>query len=250
LAEVENMPGKGERLQKVMAQAGVASRRHCEELIASGMVKVNGKVVKEQGLRVDLENDKIEVFNCQIGKKERKVYLMLYKPKGYLSSVFDSRGRKVVTDLLKGVQERVYPVGRLDYDSEGLLLLTNDGRLTFALTHPRYQVPKTYLVWVYGVPSNEKLESMAKGLVLDDGPTAPAEVYLRQIRQGNALIKVTVREGRNRLVRRMCESVGHPVKKLKRTEIGPLTLQGLLPGQYRYLKPVEIRLLWNITGFL
>lgn len=244
------MPEKGERLQKVMAQTGIASRRRCEELIASGMVKVNGKVVREQGLRVDLANDKIEVFNCPIGKKERKVYLMLYKPKGYLSSVFDSRGRKVVTDLLKGVKERVYPVGRLDYDSEGLLLLTNDGRLTFALTHPRYQVPKTYLALVYGVPSKEKLESMAKGLVLGDGPTASAEVRLLEIKQGDALIEVTVREGRNRLVRRMCESIGHPVKSLKRTEIGPLTLRGLSPGQYRYLKLAEIKLLWNVTGFL
>ncbi|MCL6557947.1 MAG: rRNA pseudouridine synthase, partial [Firmicutes bacterium] len=163
-----------ERLQKVMARAGVASRRHCEEMIISGLVKVNGKVVTELGTKVDPARDKIQVGDQILSHSPRKIYLLMYKPRGYVTTLSDERGRKKVTDLLKGVQERVYPVGRLDYDSEGLLLLTNDGDLTYALTHPKHCVPKTYLARVAGVPVPEKLDRMAAGLPLEDGMTAPA----------------------------------------------------------------------------
>lgn len=229
-----------ERLQKVMAQAGVASRRHCEEMITSGLVKVNGKVVKELGTKVDPIKDKIYVEGKIIAPSQKKHYVLLYKPRGYVTTMIDEKGRKIVTDLIKGIGSRIYPVGRLDYDSEGLLLLTNDGDLTFALTHPRRQIPKTYQVRVAGIPEESKLEQMSKGLELDDGPTAPAQVSLVGEREGNALLEITIYEGRNRQVRRMCENIGYPVLRLKRIRFGNLSLDGLKPGQYRHLSGKEL----------
>ncbi|MBE3588738.1 MAG: rRNA pseudouridine synthase [Thermoanaerobacteraceae bacterium] len=237
-----------ERLQKAMARAGVASRRHCEEIIAAGLVKVNGRVVTCPGTRVDPEKDRIEVAGRVLPREERKVYILLNKPRGYITTLHDPRGRRKVTDLLPGIHHRVYPVGRLDYDSEGLLLLTNDGELTHALTHPGHRVPKTYRVRVEGVPSPDKLAQMARGLLLDDGPTAPARVALVEKGGGNALLEITIHEGRNRQVRRMCDKIGHPVRRLKRTALGPLTLQGLKPGQYRFLTPAEVALLRRAAG--
>ncbi|AEG15425.1 pseudouridine synthase Rsu [Desulfofundulus kuznetsovii DSM 6115] len=238
-----------ERLQKVMARAGMASRRHCEELIAAGMVKVNGQVVTRLGTRVDPGRDTIEVAGrvlpCQ---PQEKVYILLNKPRGYVTTVKDPQGRPKVMDLLRGIKSRVYPVGRLDYDSEGLLLLTNDGELAFALTHPRHRVPKTYLVLVKGLPGNDKLARMAGGLVLEDGPTAPAKVRLVGKKNGNALLEITIHEGRKRQVRRMCAHIGHPVIRLKRIKIGPLTLKGLKPGRYRFLTREEIRHLRQAAG--
>lgn len=237
-----------ERLQKVMARAGVASRRRCEEMIAAGRVKVNGRVVTRLGTKVDPEKDVIEVNGKVLPPPEKKVYILLYKPRGYVSTVRDPQGRPKVVDLLHGVRQRVYPVGRLDYDSEGLLLLTNDGELAFVLTHPRHRVPKTYEVLVEGVPDAEKLSQMAKGLLLEDGPTAPAKVRLLKEERGRALLEVTIREGRKRQVRRMCEHIGHPVLRLVRTRIGPLSLKGLKPGQYRYLSPREVQQLREMAG--
>lgn len=229
-----------ERLQKVMAQAGVASRRHCEGMIVSGVVKVNGKVITELGTKVDPSRDRIQVGGETLFLSSRKYYILMYKPRGYVTTLSDEKGRKKVTDLLKGVTERVYPVGRLDYDSEGVLLLTNDGDLTFALTHPKHRIPKTYLARVAGVPEPAKLEQMAAGLPLEDGQTAPARVRLASQREGNALLEIIIHEGRNRQVRRMCEHIGHPVLRLQRAKFGNLSIEGLRPGQYRHLTGEEL----------
>jgi len=237
-----------ERLQKYMARAGVASRRRCEELITSGMVKINGKVVSKLGVKVDPTRDRIQVGGETLFLSPQKYYILVYKPRGYITTMSDEKGRKKVTDLLKGITGRVYPVGRLDYDSEGLLLLTNDGDLTYALTHPGHRVPKTYLVRVAGVPESAKLEQMARGLLLDDGPTAPAKVRLTGQREGNALLEITIFEGRNRQVRRMCEHIGHPVLRLKRIRFGALGIEGLRPGQYRHLTSEEVNRLKEKAG--
>lgn len=240
---------KLERLQKFMARSGVASRRHCEDMIAAGLVKVNGKTVTTPGTRVAPGVDRVEVDGHLIGRPEKKVYLLMYKPRGYVTTVEDPRGRRKVTDLVTGVPQRVYPVGRLDYDSEGLLLLTNDGELTQALTHPRHRVSKTYRVRVEGTPARESLEQMARGMVLDDGPTAPAGIGLVEVdARGNALLEITIHEGRNRQVRRMCAQIGHPVRRLKRVRIGPLSPDGLKPGQYRHLTLPEVRQLREAAG--
>jgi len=237
-----------ERLQKIMAQAGVASRRRCEEMIASGMVKVNGRVITKLGTRVDPARDKIQLGGETLFLSPRKYYILMNKPRGYVTTLSDEKGRKKVTDLLKGVTTRVYPVGRLDYDSEGLLLLTNDGDLTYALTHPKHHVPKTYLVRVSGAPTPDKLEQMAGGLVLDDGPTAPAGVRLIGEQEGKALLEITIFEGRNRQVRRMCEYIGHPVLRLQRIRFANLSIEGLRPGQYRHLTGDELKRLKEKAG--
>ncbi len=237
-----------ERLQKVMAQAGVASRRRCEEMIAAGMVKVNEKVVTKLGTKVDPRRDKIKVGDETIYLSPRKYYILMYKPRGYVTTLSDEKGRKKVTDLLKNITGRIYPVGRLDYNSEGLLLLTNDGNLTYALTHPKYRVPKTYMVRVAGVPNPEKLKQMGAGLVLEDGKTAPAEVRLVGRRQEKALLELTIYEGRNRQVRRMCEHIGHPVLRLQRTKFANLNIEGLRPGHYRHLTGEEVRKLKEKVG--
>lgn len=228
-----------ERLQKYMARAGVASRRHSEQLITSGRVKVNNVIVKELGTKIDPRVDKVTVDNKPV-RAEKKVYLLLNKPKGYVTTLDDPRGRPIITDLIKNVSQRVYPVGRLDYDTEGLLLLTNDGRLTQALTHPRHEIKKTYQALVKGIPTKEKIEHMENGLELSDGPTAPARVRLLGRRDGNGLLQITIHEGRNRQVRRMCRHIGHPVLELKRVRIGDLTLKGLPKGKYRRLTPQEL----------
>lgn len=236
------------RLQKVLAMAGVASRRHAEELIIGGKVKVNGKVVKELGTKVEVSRDKIEVNGKPLPPVERKVYYLLNKPRGYVTTLQDERGRKTVLDLLEGVQERVYPVGRLDYDSEGLLLLTNDGELTQALTHPKHKVKKTYRARVEGIPQPDKLEEMAKGLRLEDGMTAPADVKLVDILDGRALLEISIHEGRNRQVRRMCECIGQPVLRLRRIRLGPLELGDLKPGDFRPLNFNELTSLMELVG--
>lgn len=230
-----------ERLQKVLAHAGVASRRHCEELIVQGSVQVNGKVVRELGTRVDPNVDRITV-NGRAIRIEQHVYLMLYKPTGVITSVSDPRGRRVVTDLLTGIKERVYPVGRLDYDTSGLLLLTNDGELANRLAHPSYEIDKVYRAWVRGVPSPDKIKRLATGIRLEDGMTSPGEARLLKTAPGQdkALVELTIHEGRNRQVRRMCEAIGHPVLSLERIRLGFLTLEGLQIGQYRPLTSTEV----------
>ncbi|MDN5348576.1 MAG: rRNA synthase [Clostridia bacterium] len=235
------------RLQKFLSQAGVASRRHAEEMIASGRVKVNGRVVKVMGVQVDPQKDRVEVDGRPVSLESKKVYLLLYKPEGYVTTAFDPQGRPKVIDLVRDVPQRVFPVGRLDYRTEGLLLLTNDGDLALKLTHPRYGIPKTYLALVKGVPGAEKIERLRRGVELEDGCTAPARVRLVKIKQGNALLELTLREGKKREVRRMCAAVGHPVLKLKRVKFAFLTLGSLRPGQYRHLTPEEVRRLKEIA---
>lgn len=237
-----------ERLQKFMARHGVASRRACEDIIAAGKVKVNGKTVTSAVTLIDPSRDKVMVDGRRLGEPEKPVYIMMYKPRGYISSVKDPRGRKVVTDLLDDVQERVYPIGRLDYDSEGLLLLTNDGDLTLRLTHPAHGITKTYRVRVRGVPRVADIENLSAGIMLEDGITAPARVEFIEEREGNALLEVTIREGRNRQIRRMFEAVGYKVIRLKRTRIGDLSLGNMKPGQYRRLSPSELNRLKKLAA--
>ncbi len=235
-----------ERLQKILAQAGVASRRKCEELILSGQVEVNGEKVTTLGAKADPSADVIKVGGKPI-KRESKLYYMLHKPKGVITSAKDPQGRKVVSDYLPGVKERVYPVGRLDYDTEGLLLLTNDGEFANMLTHPSHHVPKTYHATVKGVPHGTALEKLAKGILLEDGMTAPAEVDYHDVDPDSkqATISITIHEGRNRQVRRMFEAIGHPVTRLRRVKFGDLTLHGLARGKFRPLDPKEVQGLLN-----
>ncbi|QMV44335.1 pseudouridine synthase [Cohnella cholangitidis] len=233
-----------ERLQKVLANAGVASRRKCEELITAGKVTVNGEVVTELGVKADPTKDVITVSGKPI-KKEAKVYLMFNKPKGVITSVSDPQGRSVVTDYMKEIKERLYPVGRLDYDSEGLLLMTNDGDLAHKLTHPSHHVPKTYHATVERVPHGNALEKLQKGIKLEDGMTAPAEVEYHDIdpEKKFATIAITIHEGRNRQVRRMFDAINHPVTRLKRISFGGLSLGNLQRGKNRRLTAEEIKML-------
>lgn len=228
---------KGDRLQKVLARAGIGSRRHCEELIAAGRVRVNGEPAS-LGRRVDPAADEVVVDGVKIGVRPDLVYYLLNKPAGVVSTAADPQGRPTVTALVPP-QPRVYPVGRLDAATEGLLLLTNDGALAHRLTHPRYGVDKEYVAHVEGQPGQAAVRRLRKGVPLDDGPTAPARVSL--IAPG--VLRVTIQEGRNRQVRRMAEAVGHPVVRLVRTRIGPLRTGSLRPGQWRQLTTEEIRAL-------
>jgi len=237
-----------ERLQKVLANAGVASRRHSEELILNGRVKVNGAVIKTLGTKVDPEKDTIEINGELLKTEMPKIYLMLNKPAGYVTTAHDPQGRPTVVDLVKDAGERVYPVGRLDYDTAGLLLLTNDGDLTYALTHPKHEVDKTYMTLVQGVPNPDKLKRFRKGLRLADGPTSPAGVKLIKTVRGNAWLEIVIHEGRNRQIRRMCETIGHPVIKLKRIKLGFLTLDNLEEGKYRQLTKDEIKKLQQLAS--
>lgn len=230
-----------ERLQKVMAHAGIASRRKCEQLMLDGKVEVNGKQVTELGFKVDPKQDEILVNGRKI-KMEQYIYMAFHKPKGVITSLKDPKGRKVITDFIKKIPERVYPVGRLDYDSEGLLLLTNDGELANVLMHPRHHVAKTYHAYVKGVPHGEILEQLRRGIQLEDGMTAPAEADYIDVSPDakESILTITIYEGKNRQVRRMFESVGYPVQRLKRVRFGPVELERLPRGKYRSLTKDEI----------
>ncbi|MGI6084491.1 MAG: pseudouridine synthase [Acetivibrionales bacterium] len=229
------------RLQKYIAQCGVASRRHAEELIRAGRVKVNGEIISEMGFRVS-DKDRIEVDGKLIKKEKELIYIMLNKPAGYVSTVSDPEGRKTVLDLIDGVKERIYPVGRLDYDTTGLLILTNDGDFAFRNTHPSQETRKTYIAKVLGTPSEKELQALRDGIMLDGKLTSPAQVEVMEIKQKSMVLRIIIHEGRNRQVKRMCEAVGHPVLRLKRTAIGRLTLGDLKPGEWRYLSDKEARL--------
>lgn len=229
-----------ERLQKVLAHSGVASRRKAEELIAQGRVSVNGKFVKEMGVKVG-RNDKIEVNGVPIYQEEY-VYYLFYKPRGVISAVSDDKERKVVTDYFTHVSERIYPVGRLDYDTSGLLLLTNDGDFSQKLTHPSHEIEKTYVAKVKGVPMPHDLRPLTKGIMLEGRKTAPAryDILSTDNKAGTAIVQLVIHEGRNRQVRNMLEAVGFPVMKLKRELYGNLDLAGLRPGDYRQLSKKEV----------
>jgi 23S rRNA pseudouridine2605 synthase len=227
----------GERLQKVLARAGIGSRRACEELIDEGRVTVNGHVVT-LGARVDPEVDTVEVDGVAVGTKAGLVYYLVNKPAGVITTASDPQGRRTVVDLVPA-EPRVFPVGRLDADSEGLLLLTNDGDLTHRLTHPSFGVEKEYVAEIVGAPSRGVLRRLREGVELDDGTTAPARVG----QLAPTTLRITIHEGRNRQIRRMGDAVGHPVVRLVRTRIGPLRDTTLAPGAWRELKPEEVRAL-------
>jgi pseudouridine synthase len=233
-----------QRLQKILAQAGLASRRAAEKLIQDGRVSVNGVTVREMGTKADPAQDDIKVDGRRLRARQRARYILLNKPAGYVSTRVDPQRRPTVIDLLQGVREYVYPVGRLDYDTEGLLLLTNDGDLAAHLTHPRHGVERAYEARVAGIPDNAALQQLRHGIPLDGRRTLPADVtLLNPGRSGDGVLRLTIREGRNRQVRRMCEAVGHPVRALRRVRIGPLEDRRLKPGQWRELEDEEIRAL-------
>ncbi|WP_122646766.1 pseudouridine synthase [Enterococcus mediterraneensis] len=234
-----------ERLQKVIAHAGIASRRKAEQLITEGRVKVNGEVVRELGVKVQRQ-DVIEVDNVPIYQEE-PVYFMFYKPRGVISAVSDDKGRKVVVDYLQDVTERIYPVGRLDYDTSGLLLLTNDGDFSQKLTHPKHEVDKVYVAKVKGVAEKRQLAPLARGVRIEGKKTAPArfEILSTDTKTETSIVQLTIHEGRNHQVKNMLMAVGYPVQKLKREKYGELTLGNLRPGEYRELSKKEVTSLLN-----
>ncbi|MDD2367207.1 MAG: pseudouridine synthase [Desulfuromonadaceae bacterium] len=229
-----------ERLQKIISAAGITSRRASEALILNGQVAVNGVVVNELGCKADLSKDIVTVDGKNIKISAERLYILFNKPTGYITALKDSKGRPLVTDLLKDVPERVYPVGRLDYNTEGLLLLTNDGEWANRLMHPSHEIEKEYHVRVRGKVIDQQLKRMAEGLELEDGMTAPAVVNLLKKGEQNDWISVTIHEGRNRQVRRMCEAVSLSVVRLKRIRYGSLTLGTIRTGQFRYLTESEV----------
>lgn len=231
------------RLQKYMAKSGVASRRKSEEIILSGRVKVNGKLVKELGSKIDPDKDRVMVDDRPIELESNKVYIILNKPFGYTTTLKDRYSDKKVIDLIDGIDERIYPVGRLDEDTEGLLLLTNDGDLTYKLTHPSYEVKKKYIAHVKGIPNDKELDRFEKGIELDGSLTAPAKVNILKVRNKNAVLEIEIHEGRNRQVRRMCEYINHPVIDLERVSLDGLSLDGLKRGSWRYLSDGEVEML-------
>ena len=229
-----------ERLQKVMAHAGIASRRKCEAIIQAGRVKVNGQVVTELGVQV-ATTDRIEVDGVPIYKEEPR-YILLYKPKNYLSAVSDDRDRPVVVDLLPEVTERIYPVGRLDFDTTGLLLLTNDGEFAHLMMHPKFQVAKVYMAKLEGIPTPQALKQLEKGVLVDGKKTSRARSRLLHANRDNqtAVVELTIHEGWNHQVKKMFEAIGHPVTKLKRERFAFLDVQDLQAGDWRELTAFEV----------
>ena len=229
-----------ERLQKVIAHAGIASRRKSEDLITQGKVKVNGEVVKTLGVKVS-SKDLVEVNGIPIDK-EHPVYFLFYKPKNTLSAVSDDRGRPVITDYFKEIPERIYPIGRLDFDTTGLILLTNDGEFANLLMHPKYQVEKTYVAKVSAIPTKQQLYKLEKGIVIDGKKTSKAKARLisQDNKKNTAIVELTIHEGWNHQVKKMFEAINCPVTKLKRENFSFLTLEKLQPGMYRELKSFEI----------
>ena len=237
-----------ERLQKILAAAGIASRREAEKIILAGRVKVNGKLIKELGAKFGSKAF-ITVDGKPI-KNEKKVYYIFYKPRGVVTTMVDPRGRRTVADFLSNLTERVFPVGRLDYNTEGLLLLTNDGDLAQNLTHPKNEINKSYRVAVVGIVPQEKLDLLRLGVRLEDGLTAPAIVDLVEYdhEKNLSVFNITIHEGKNRQIRRMCDYIGYPVRQLKRYKIANLTLTSLKKGQYRQLFEEELTALFKAVG--
>ena len=233
------------RINKYIASCGIASRRKAEELIIENRVKVNGKIVNELSFQINEDEDKVEVDGKTIGLEEELVYIMLNKPEGYVTTVKDQFDRKSVIDLVKGVGARVYPIGRLDYETSGLLLLTNDGDLTYKLTHPKHEVDKTYVATVKGIPNESEINNFEKGLYIEDYKTAPAKIKIvkKNIEKNYAVCEIKIHEGRNRQVRKMCRAINHPVMNLRRKAMGKIVLKDVEIGQYRYLTNEEVNYL-------
>jgi 23S rRNA pseudouridine2605 synthase len=234
-----------ERLQKILARSGASSRRKAEEMIRNGRVAVDGVTVREMGLKVDPQNQIITLDGKKITAGEEKVYILLNKPKGYVTTLNDPQGRPIVTSLLHGVRQRVFPVGRLDLDTEGALLLTNDGSLAQRVQHPSFEVNKTYRAKVSGQPSAHKLEQLARGIELEGKMTYPAHLKIIKSGSKTTVIQITIHEGRKRQVRKMFAAIGHRVLELKRIAYGGLKLGSLASGKYRYLKSSELALIFS-----
>ena len=233
-----------ERLQKYLAECGIASRRKCEELILEGKVEVNGKTITELGVKVNPEKDKITFEGKNVKQEERKVYILLNKPIGYVTTSDEQFGRDKVLDLVK-VRERVVPVGRLDMYTSGALILTNDGDFVYKVTHPKHEITKTYTVTVKGIIKNEEVEQLRKGVKIDDYTTRPAKVKILKTDEEKDIsrLEITIHEGKNRQVRRMCESVGRRVIALHRSKIGNIGVKDIELGKWRYLKDFEVKTL-------
>jgi 23S rRNA pseudouridine2605 synthase len=237
-----------ERLQKILAHAGIASRRKAEQLISEGRVELNGKAVRELGTKADASKDLIRVDGKLIAEPEEKVWFVLYKPAGCVTTLSDPEGRPTIAQYLKDVPERVYPVGRLDYDVEGALLVTNDGELAHQLMHPRFGVRRTYLAKVAGVPAREQIARLLSGVRLEDGRAKALDAALQSRTPRNSWVRVVVAEGRPHLVKRLMEAVGAPVLKLHRADYGGIGVEGLRPGDYRELTRAELQALRNQAG--
>lgn len=234
-----------ERLQKFMAECGVASRRKSEEIILSGRVRVNDMVVTELGYKIDIDNDNIYIDNKLVKKEENKVYIALNKPIKYISSVQDERGRKTIIDLVK-VKERIYPIGRLDYDTSGLILMTNDGEVYNKVIHPRQQVKKVYIAEIKGFPINDEIKRFCSGVDIGGYITADAEFKIIKKDKASSTVEIIIHEGKNRQVRKMCEAINHPVISLKRISIGKIKIGDLKLGCYRYLSNSEVEYLKSL----
>lgn len=228
-----------------MATCGVASRRKSEEIIQQGRVKVNGVMIKELGYKVDTEKDEVLVDNNIIKKEERKVYIALNKPEGFVCTVKDEKGRETILDLVK-VKERIYPIGRLDYDTSGLILLTNDGDVYNKIIHPREEKNKVYIALIKGIPSSRSIEKFEKGIDIGGYITAPARIKILKTFNGAAEVEITIHEGKNRQIRRMCDTLGHPVISLKRIQVGNIKLNNLPKGKWRFLDEEEISYIKNM----
>jgi len=228
------------RLQKYLAEAGIASRRKAEELILAGQVKVNGKVVNELGTKVNSDRDKVYFQDELVKLKKKKIYILLNKPAGYISAAKDQFDNPSVLHLIENIKERLFPVGRLDKDTTGALLLTNDGDFSYHLTHPKHEVSKTYVAEVVGRPTDEEMRLFMKGVYIDGKKTYPAKIRIMKEMKKNSIVEIIIHEGRNRQVKKMCEEIGHKVVSLQRAAIGNLTVEGLKEGAWRHLTPKEI----------
>ncbi|WP_024834325.1 pseudouridine synthase [Ruminiclostridium josui] len=231
------------RLQKFLAHAGIASRRKAEEMIKQGRVAVNNVIVENMGVTVS-SNDVVTVDGVPVITEEKKVYIMLNKPVGFVSTSKDQFGRPTVIDLVKDVEMRIYPVGRLDYDTSGLILLTNDGDFTYRLTHPKHEINKVYEAVISGFPKDNEIKRFEAGLKIEDYQTSPAKFLVLDKQGVNTLVRITIHEGKNRQVRKMCEAIGHKVLTLKRIQIGPIALGNLPEGKWRHLSDNEIKTLY------
>jgi 23S rRNA pseudouridine2605 synthase len=239
---------RAERLNKILAAAGIASRRRADELISQGLVTVNGRKETKLGSQAVWGIDAIAVNGQPIPAPPKKIYLMLNKPFGYVCTLRDPEGRPIVRDLIKGVKERIYPLGRLDFDSMGLLILTNDGELSYRLMHPKYQIPRAYKAIIGGSISNASVEQLKTGILLDDGPTGPARVRVINRQHKRSVVRITIFEGKSREIRRMFEALGHKTLQLIRIGYGGLQLGDLKVGGYRHLKDGEVEALRTAVG--
>jgi pseudouridine synthase len=234
------------RLQKYLAMAGIASRRKAEEYIAAGRVKVDGKISTAMGQQIIQGKHTILFDNKKVVAKEQLIYILLNKPKGYVTTLSDPQGRPIVTSLLLGaVKERIFPVGRLDLDTTGALLLTNDGELAQNILHPKYEVYKTYEAKVKGIPSRTAIQSLEQGILLENKKTAPAKLQIKQKNKQNSVIIITIHEGRKRQVKKMFQAIGHPVQSLKRLAYGKLGLNGLAIGKFKILHQSDIKRIFS-----